>query len=68
MDDIIYEIVKYKIKYDDSKNFTIQELNEISEYLRISLDELSDILGIKKHMIYELKRGKIGRASCRERV
>ena len=43
MDNIIYEIVKYKIKYDDSKNFTIQELNEISEYLRISLDELSDM-------------------------
>lgn len=62
MDDIIYEIVKYKIKYDDSKNFTIQELNEISEYLRISLDELSDILGIKKHMIYELKRGTYSKA------
>ena len=37
MDDMIYEIVKYKIKYDNSKNFTIQELNQISEYLSISL-------------------------------
>ena len=62
MDDIIYKIVKYKIKYDDSKNFTIQELNEISEYLEISLDELADILGIKKHMIYELKRGTYSKA------
>ena len=57
MDDMIYEIVKYKIKYDDSKNFTIQELNQISEYLGISLEELADLLEIKKHMIYELKRG-----------
>lgn len=62
MKDIIYEIVKYKIKYDDSKNFTIQELNEISEYLGISLDGLADILGIKKHMIYELKRGTYSKA------
>ena len=62
MDDIIYEIVKYKIKYDDSKKFTIQELNEISEYLGISLNELADILGIKKHMLYELKRGTYSKA------
>ena len=47
MDDMIYEIVKYKIKYDNSKNFTIQELNQISEYLSISLEELADLLGIK---------------------
>lgn len=62
MDDLIHKIVKYKIKYDDSKNFTIQELNDISEYLGICLDELSDILGIKKHMIYELKRGTYSKA------
>lgn len=62
MDDMIYEIVKYKIKYDDSKNFTIQELNQISEYLSISLEELADLLGIKKHMIYELKRGTYTKA------
>lgn len=62
MNDIMYEIVKYKIKYDDSKNFTIQELNQISEYLGVSLEELADLLGIKKHMIYELKRGTYAKA------
>jgi len=62
MDDIMYEIVKYKIKYDNSKNFTIQELNQISEYLSISLEEMADLLGIKKHMIYELKRGTYTKA------
>ena len=62
MNDIIYKIVKYKIKYDDSKNFTIQELNDISKYLGITLEELAEILGIKKHMIYELKRGTYSKA------
>lgn len=62
MNEVLYQIVKYKIKYDDSKNFTIQELNDLSEYLGISLDELADILEIKKHMIYELKRGTYGKA------
>lgn len=58
----MYQIVKYKIKYDDSKNFTIQELNNITKYLGISLEELADILGVKKHMIYELKRGTYKKA------
>ena len=62
MNETMYKIIKYKIKYDDSKNFTIQELNEISEYLGISLEELANLLGIKKHMLYELKRGTYGKA------
>ena len=62
MNDTIYEIIKYKIKYDDSKNFTIQELNKISEYLALSLEELANLLGIKKQMLYELKRGTYSKA------
>lgn len=57
MNDVMEKIIKYKIKYDDSKNFTIQELDSISRYLGISLEELTNILGIKKHMLYELKKG-----------
>ena len=57
MNDIMQKIIKYKIKYDDSKNFTIQELDSISKYLGIPLEELASILEIKKHMLYELKRG-----------
>ena len=50
MNDIMQKIIKYKIKYDDSKNFTIQELDSISEYLGITLEELASILEIKKHI------------------
>ena len=28
MNEVLYQIVKYKIKYDDSKNFTIKELQK----------------------------------------
>jgi hypothetical protein len=56
MNDIMYEVIKYKIKYDNSKRFTLEELNKISEYLGISLQELADLLEIKQHMLYELKR------------
>lgn len=62
MNDIMQKIIKYKIKYDDSKNFTIQELDSISEYLGIPLEELASILEIKKHMLYELKRGTYSKA------
>jgi len=65
MNEVLYQIVKYKIKYDDSKYFTIKELNDLSEYLGISLDELADILEIKKHMIYELKRETYGKAKSK---
>ena len=62
MNDIMQKIIKYKIKYDDSKNFTIQELDSISEYLGLPLEELASILEIKKHMLYELKRGTYSKA------
>jgi len=58
MNDLLYKIVEYKIKYNDSKYFSLQELNNISEYLGISLNELANLLGIKRGMLNGLKSGK----------
>lgn len=58
MNDLLYRIVEYKIKYNDSKYFSLQELNNISEYLEISLNELVNLLGIKRGMLNGLKSGK----------